>query len=524
MTLALWAHFSPARGPQKPTTNPLQADLAKANREKAALRRRLDQAEAIIAIQKKLRRCWTRWSRCPAEAANRNGIRRCLDAGQRLDCTLPDGTGSQSIGVSLQRGSQRALAMLLLKQDFGVKDAYMIPCTSATEQRKILTSIEAETSALPVPPGYLAQALELALADGLNHGLPPAAGLIAIADACGLTGLRPQGRITGELLSALDPVGHLSALSPQARGKLINASEFWPDDHPLTGSWFEDSDACRTVLDTARAPRAMETALWNWLETRREWWARIMARSALLLQAIGHGDAPGFATTARSLLDGRALRKIPIMLEIHHQTIGAWLHGDATGEGFDPDTDMQTLDDPDILPPLPPPEKKGELGKLLKGTALSPTWIDGYLAAICIAPRIITPDRWLAPVLHAIISTLTERNLQRCIDLLMHRYNATLAALVDPKGLERALRSMDTLGQRDWFEGFMAGKQSFKPSWPAKALGPTDKALLGQIASMADDPTSGSSAIPALAAWLAGRFAAVQHLHFRLECCAGPAA
>ena len=510
MTLALWAHFSPARGPQKPTTNPLQADLAKANREKAALRRRLDQAEAIIAIQKKLRRCWTRWSRCPAEAANRNGIRRCLDAGQRLDCTLPDGTGSQSIGVSLQRGSQRALAMLLLKQDFGVKDAYMIPCTSATEQRKILTSIEAETSALPVPPGYLAQALELALADGLNHGLPPAAGLIAIADACGLTGLRPQGRITGELLSALDPVGHLSALSPQARGKLINASEFWPDDHPLTGSWFEDSDACRTVLDTARAPRAMETALWNWLETRREWWARIMARSALLLQAIGHSNAPGFATTARSLLDGRALRKIPIMLEIHHQTIGAWLHGDATGEGFDPDTDMQTLDDPDNLPPLPPPEKKGELGKLLKGTALSPTWIDGYLAAICIAPRIITPDRWLAPVLHAIISTLTERNLQRCIDLLMHRYNATLAALVDPKGLERALRSMDTLGQRDWFEGFMAGKQSFKPSWPAKALGPTDKALLGQIASMADDPTSGSSAIPALAAWLAGRFAAVQ--------------
>jgi hypothetical protein len=32
--------------------NPLQAELAKANQENAALRRRLDQAEAIIAIQK----------------------------------------------------------------------------------------------------------------------------------------------------------------------------------------------------------------------------------------------------------------------------------------------------------------------------------------------------------------------------------------------------------------------------------------------------------------------------------------
>ena len=43
-----------ARGPEKTEVNPLQAELAKANRENAALRRRLDQAEAIIAIQKKV--------------------------------------------------------------------------------------------------------------------------------------------------------------------------------------------------------------------------------------------------------------------------------------------------------------------------------------------------------------------------------------------------------------------------------------------------------------------------------------
>ena len=42
------------RGPQKAAVNPLQAELAKANRENAVLRRRLDQAEAIIAIQKKV--------------------------------------------------------------------------------------------------------------------------------------------------------------------------------------------------------------------------------------------------------------------------------------------------------------------------------------------------------------------------------------------------------------------------------------------------------------------------------------
>jgi len=42
------------RGPQKAPANPLQAQLANANREVSSLRRRLDQAEAIIVIQKKV--------------------------------------------------------------------------------------------------------------------------------------------------------------------------------------------------------------------------------------------------------------------------------------------------------------------------------------------------------------------------------------------------------------------------------------------------------------------------------------
>lgn len=73
------------RGPQKVPANPLQAELAKANREVAALRRRLDQAEAIIAIQKKWRPFWTRWSRRTRAAASHDGRRNCFARRQRLD-------------------------------------------------------------------------------------------------------------------------------------------------------------------------------------------------------------------------------------------------------------------------------------------------------------------------------------------------------------------------------------------------------------------------------------------------------
>ena len=61
------------RGPQKAQANPLQVELAKANAQVAAPRRRLDQAEAIIASQKNWQRLWTRWIRPPAAAENRDG-------------------------------------------------------------------------------------------------------------------------------------------------------------------------------------------------------------------------------------------------------------------------------------------------------------------------------------------------------------------------------------------------------------------------------------------------------------------
>ncbi len=474
--------------------------------------------EAEVAAQVVILRSWLPedTARAQLDTFLRDAMRRGVSGGatakpwkvHKVLATLPDGTGAQSIGVSVQSGSRRAMAMLLLKQDFGVKDAYMIPCTSASDQRMIMASLETDTDALGVPPGYLTAALELALGDGLSHGLLPAAGLVEIAQVCDLPALRPRSQTSSDLLSMLDPEGILSARSPQARGKLINASQSWLDDHQLTDSWFEDSDTSRDVLETPRAPRAKETALWNWLETRRDWWARIITSSAMLLQASGHDDAESFTATAQSLLEGRALRKIPIMLDIHEQTIGAWLYGEQAemGDVFDPEIGPQMLDDTDDLPLAP--EKKGELGKLLKGTELSPDLIDGYLAAICIAPKMITPDRWITPLLNAALPAPPEPCLQRFIDLLVLRYSETLIKLVDPEGLVHIFKNMGGSGQRDWCEGFLEGLRNFKKSWPAKSLGPNDRAMLRQIETIADNPGAATGAIPALASWLSQRMSA----------------
>ena len=67
-----------------------------------------------------------------------------------IRASLPDGGGAQSIGIALQSGSQRKMAMLLLKQGQGVTDAYTITCRTARDQKSIVERMTEEVGALAV--------------------------------------------------------------------------------------------------------------------------------------------------------------------------------------------------------------------------------------------------------------------------------------------------------------------------------------------------------------------------------------
>lgn len=411
--------------------------------------------------------------------------------------TLPDGGGAQSIGIALQSGKRRSAAMVLLKQGQGVKDAYIVPCRSARDQKALMAQLSDETGAMPVPLGYLADALSVAL----GEHLPPAPGLVEVAALCGLTELRPGHAETEELLEGLAAHARLAPMSTQKRGRLINASEDWWDRHEIVRSWFEESDGARELLDQRRSRHALENAMWKWLETRRGWWARMIARSAVMLEAAGHPDADSFAATARALLDGRDLKKIPVMADILEQTIEAWM-----------------VDDPDMAPeasdsgfielagePEPTrPERKGELAKLLKDTSLSPDWIDGYLMAIVIAPKQITPNRWLPILLEGAMHGLDPSNLQRFLDLVMLRAHGANALAGTSTEVERRLGEIDA---GEWAAGFNKGCTLFKSSWPAKLTRPDDRAMQKLVAQAAETGFDNGD-LRTLGQWIAARHAA----------------
>lgn len=60
----------------------------------------------------------------------------------RVMTSLPDGTGSQSIMGVCSRGNTRAVAAAMIKAGHGIKDAYVIPCSSRNDQKMIVAQIE----------------------------------------------------------------------------------------------------------------------------------------------------------------------------------------------------------------------------------------------------------------------------------------------------------------------------------------------------------------------------------------------
>src|SRR3954447_19524187 len=76
--------LTPARrGPKVSQPHPLTAELAKARQENAQLRQRLERAEAIIDLQKKLHTCWGLRSIRATAPADPDGRRPCPAAGGR---------------------------------------------------------------------------------------------------------------------------------------------------------------------------------------------------------------------------------------------------------------------------------------------------------------------------------------------------------------------------------------------------------------------------------------------------------
>lgn len=227
----------------------------------------------------------------------------------RAAASLPDGVGAQSLIAVFQQGSRRGIAMAMLKQGHGIKDAFVIPCANASEQKRMLASILDEIETFDIPPAALAEELARGLGEGLALDLLPAPGFVDWAELLGPDALTPAAGDGGAILAA---IGSTDAFSPASRAALVKASADWMEHFEQSDAWFEDTADLRAAIARARTEKGQETAVWKHLETRRDWWARLFAVSAATLKAAGDREFwPSFAAVAQALLDGSPLEADP---------------------------------------------------------------------------------------------------------------------------------------------------------------------------------------------------------------------
>ena len=415
----------------------------------------------------------------------------------RVMTSLPDGTGSQSILGVCSRGSTRAVAAAMIKEGHGIKDAYVIPCSSRGDQKTIVEQIEQAMTMHDVTPSYLATAIGCALGDGLMRGATTTPGFLDVAPMFGIGDVTPLTGGNAALLAAVDPEGALAALSDNRRGQLIGKSRDWFSEHDISSSWFVSDATLMEALEEASTAASAKKIVARHLDERRDRWAKFFARSALILR---HDDcAPpdawmSFAVVAQALAAGREIKKIPIFEDILRQTLEV-----AAARAMEDLDDELEWDNEDFEPPEIQPERQGELAKLLKGSPLKPDQIDGYLTAVLIAPEFTPPNEWLMPLMGG-IQVKGQGSIQRILDILMLRYDA-LNEAVTHGGIGGELRDLPPKRFQAWTEGFAQAVDGINGAWPKRSLSRDDKQVLNLIRSAASEDLA-PTLKPLLPSWL----------------------
>lgn len=245
-----------------------------------------------------------------------------------------DGAGSQSIFFVLKDGRRFAVAALLLKQEFGVRDAWVQRGGTKRDVEDLLGSVRDQVGLAPSTVEYAAKAAAYGLGINAVSGVMPPFGLIEVAELAGLTNLQPETVAVETLVASL-----CEALPPAPDGDdtSLRVSETWTQRHPFTQSWFEGGAAVEELLGRKKLPKAkaVDLILGQLLEERRLVWAERMAWVAATLrppESNGKGrtakpaatDWADFARVAHALLSGRPLRDIPIMVTAAQTTVEAF--------------------------------------------------------------------------------------------------------------------------------------------------------------------------------------------------------
>jgi hypothetical protein len=240
-----------------------------------------------------------------------------------------DGSGGQGIWGASRIGKTNSLFGVLVRQGFGIRDAWVMPNASKKDVQDIIARGVNQVGACPVSITYTNKLMSYFLFVANQSRNFPSINLLRVAEALGET---TWTATKSEFADELAEIRRLTI--GESRPDIIKRSGAWMGETFAQG-WFEDEPnidaivaphAKKLKFDQRKFDKLAFEVVENVVNTKREIWAERLEWMAIFSQNANSKKMPkgnDFLVVADEIRSQPALSSVPLMMEIGRLSVAS---------------------------------------------------------------------------------------------------------------------------------------------------------------------------------------------------------
>ncbi|MDI9819018.1 MULTISPECIES: hypothetical protein [unclassified Legionella] len=250
----------------------------------------------------------------------------------KIKASEVDGSGAQGIFIHVKKGRKNYLCGLLLKDEFGIKDAWVTPAIPADEVIKYYDeAFDNSVTLREVDISYLTMMVGHFLARMIEQEMMPDLHLLEIQELLGIH-FQPTLIDAPYLIDQLSI--QITPFTPEAMHLSFKRTKSWPKEKQFTESWYVENAHidklvnrfCSIVegVKVCDMEEAISSVFADELEAHRERWLFHFLWIALWLKTKARKNEKTWQDSlfiAYGIHSGISLKDIPIMDEICYQSV-----------------------------------------------------------------------------------------------------------------------------------------------------------------------------------------------------------
>lgn len=250
----------------------------------------------------------------------------------KIKATEVDGSGAQGLFVHMCSKKKNRLCGLLLKYDFGVKDAWVTPEMKASEVKEYYhQAFDESVTIREIDLDYLQIMVAHFLSISLANGQMPNIYFLEIQELLGLH-FRPKRLDAANLIEQLSV--QIAPFTQEVITESLQRSKSWLKNKPFTESWYLESPVIDKIVNhnssfvdgvkVCRMDDAMNDVFLEEMEKHRGNWQFHFLWVALWFKAKEKKNEKVWRDSfliAYNIHQGVPLHDIPVMKEICRQTV-----------------------------------------------------------------------------------------------------------------------------------------------------------------------------------------------------------